>query len=733
MKQLLEWISSPNIAADLDEETLNKIGEKVVEDYQKDKASMAEWIDGVEDGMKTSKLTSDGKSFPWEDASNYKTPMIHRAVWQFGDRATIELLTNKNLVKASVANDIPENIARKNRIVKHMNWQFNYEMPDWRQQQEHLFYEVAAVGCVFKKTFFDPTEGCNVSRVIHYPNFAVNNEDAACDRFSECKDYTPNEIQELVNSGVFSEFEYDDEKREEEINESEDDDEDNAKGLFIEQSTYYDLDDDGYAEPYMITVHKGSGKVCRIVALFDESSIYVKAGEGVVVKLPQALEQRQAELAQEKLQEVQMEMQAALQGGEQLEELDPQEFIEGMREETLSSFKIIKIKKTNLITKYGFLPDPQGKYLNWGLLAVLSPYCKLINTTTNQLIDAGTLANVPGGLTSQEFRNHKKPLRIKPGEFANVAVPAQVLAQGLQYWQFKGPDPQLSGLNEGVKAEANELAASVNLQDAIAPNAPAATTLGILQEKLVPTTALLKRLQQSMSQEFRIMAELNLRYTDPQTYIQVVDEQADYRMDYESASQDIQLTASASMTNQAQKMQTASVLSAEIPNIVQAGGDIRPIIKFMFDGIGAEELFAQVFPDPNTMTPDQQAAMQQQQALQQQQLQQQQLANQLQQASLEEQQIKNRLKEAELQLKQQEVERKDMEAMSNMQHKAAQLQIDLSNQQIESTVAQAEIEQILAQAEKYRAEAASSVVTAQADAMVKQLQFIQQNLERFNP
>lgn len=673
MKQLLEWISSPNIAADLDEETLNKIGEKVVEDYQKDKDSMAEWIEGIEDGLRTSKLVGSQKSFPWEDASNYKTPMIHRAVWQFGDRATIELLTNKNLVKASVANDIPENIARKNRIVKHMNWQFNYEMPDWRQQQEHLFYEVAAVGCVFKKTFFDPTEGCNVSRVIHYPNFAVNNEDAACDRFSECKDYTPNEIQELVNSGVFSEFEYDDEKREEEINESEDDDEDNAKGLFIEQSTYYDLDDDGYAEPYMITVHKGSGKVCRIVALFDESSIYVKAGEGVVVKLPQALEQRQAELAQEKLQEVQMEMQAALQGGEQLEELDPQEFIEDMREEALSSFKIIKIKKTNLITKYGFLPDPQGKYLNWGLLAVLSPYCKLINTTTNQLIDAGTLANVPGGLTSQEFRNHKKPLRIKPGEFANVAVPAQVLAQGLQYWQFKGPDPQLSGLNEGVKAEANELAASVNLQDAIAPNAPAATTLGILQEKLVPTTALLKRLQQSMSQEFRIMAELNLRYTDPQTYIEVVDEQADYRMDYESASQDIQLTASASMTNQAQKMQTASVLSAEIPNIVQAGGDIRPIIKFMFDGIGAEELHAQVFPDPNSMTPDQQAAMQQQQALQQQQLQQQQLANQLQQAAIEEQQIKNQLQREELDVKRMEVQRKAADDQNKAQYESGKL------------------------------------------------------------
>lgn len=733
MKQLLDWINSPNIAADLDKDILEKVGEKVVEDYQKDKSSMADWIEGIEDGLKTSKLTGDGKSFPWEDASNYKTPMIHRAVWQFGDRATIELLTNKNLVRASVANDVPENVARKNRIVKHMNWQFNYEMPDWREQQEHLFYETAAIGCVFKKTFFDPTEGANVSRVIHYPNFAVNNEDTSCDRFSECKDYTPNEIQELVNSGVFIEFEYSDEKREEEINEAADRDDDNSNGLFIEQSTNYDLDDDGYAEPYMITVHKASGQVCRIVALFDESSIFVKAGEGVVVKLPQALEQKQAELAQEKLQEIQMEMQQAVTEGAELEELDPQEFIDEMRDEALSSLKIIKIKRTNLITKYGFLPDPQGKYLNWGLLAVLAPYCKLINTTTNQLIDAGTLANVPGGLTSQEFRNHKKPLRIKPGEFANVAVPAQVLAQGLQYWQFKGPDPQLSGLNEGVKAEANELAASVNLQDAIAPNAPAATTLGILQEKLVPTTALLKRLQRSMSQEFRIMAELNFRYTDPQTYLQVVDEQADYRADYETASQDIQLTASASMTNQAQKMQTASVLSSEIPNIIQAGGDIRPIISFMFEGIGADDLYTQVFPDPNSMTPEQQAAMQQQQAMQQQMLQQQQLGNQLQQASLEEQQIKNQLKQAELQLKQQEVERKDMEAMSDIQNKAAQLQIDLANQQIESTVAQAEIEQILAQAEKYRAEAASTVVTAQADAMVKQLQFIQQNLERFNP
>ena len=731
MKELLKFIDSQNIAADLDEDTLKQIGEKVCADYAADRDSMADWVADVEKGLKVAKIEHSPKSWPWEGASNYKSQMIFRAAWQFGDRATVELLTNKNLVKASIeGQDLPENVAKKNRITKHMNWQFNYEMPEWRDQQESLFYEVATIGVAFKKTFFDPTEGRNVSRVIHYPNFAVNNETTCAGeipRFTECKDYTDNEIQEFVRSGVWVDFDKNEDGREEDIDEATDENEDHIKDEFIEQHTVYDLDDDGYAEPYIITVHKPSGCVCRIVALYDQSSIYVKAAEGVVSKLEPAMQSVMQSLAAEKAQQLQIE---AMENPD--EPIDPQQFLEDFRDEALGQLEIVKIKKTNLITRYGFIPDPEGKYLSWGFCAVLCNYAQLVNTTTNQLIDSGTLANVPGGFLSQEFRTQKSPMKIKPGEFQKTNVPAKQLAEGLQYYNFRGPDPQLANLNETVKAEAAESIAIVNLQDTIAPNAPATTTLGLLQEKLIPTTAILRRMLRSMTHEFRIMAELNHKYTDPQVYQNVVDEAADYRADYEQASYDIELTAAAAMTNQAQKMQVASVLSAEVPNIQAAGGDTRPILQNIFEGVGADELFTKVFPDPNSMTAEQQAALQQQQAIQEQQLQQQQIANQIQQATLQEQQIKNELERTKLQIKQYEVESKAQAEMAEMQRKAAELQIDLSNQQIDAAKAQAEIDNMLAQAEKYRAEAGSTVMTAQLDAFTRQIELVQQNLARFN-
>jgi hypothetical protein len=122
----------------------------------------------------------------------------------------------------------------------------------------------------------------------------------------------------------------------------------------------------------------------------------------------------------------------------------------------------------------------------------------MVNTTSNQLIDSGTLANLGGGFKSKEFRQNKSPMRVSPGEFNQVDVDAATLQQGLLPYPFKEPSVGLMQLNETTKAETRQLASMINLQDTLAPNAPAATTLGILQEKLIPTTALIGRILRSV-------------------------------------------------------------------------------------------------------------------------------------------------------------------------------------------------------------------------------------------
>lgn len=684
MKELLSYIDNPNIAKDLSEERLLEIAQKVVEEYGEDRDSMSEWSKMVEKGMKVAKPAMEAKSYPWDGASNYKSPMIYEAVISFGDRASTEILGEKKLVKGCIEGiETPEKAMRMNRVAQFMNWQFNYEMPEWRAEQEQALYALAAVGCFFKKTFFDPTEGKNVSIPIFYPNFAVNQNErsmSALTRFTECKVYCEAEVNERIAAGIWLDQDYSVDK-----DSLVDMDSDNEKGEssvdeFLEQHCMLDLDGDGIAEPYIVTVHTQSEKVARIVARFDRSSILVKMADGVVGSLDKALGQA--------IQKASQEITVTMEGQ------DPAQALVGALDElqskALGMLKIVKIKPVNMITKYGFIVAPDGTFLNWGYCHLLTGYLELINTTSNQTIDSGSLANMGGGFVSKEFRNNKSPFRVSPGKFIQTGVDAQTMQQGIMPYPFKEPSAALITLNEQAKAEARNLTAIINMEGTIAPNAPAATTLGLLQEKMMPTTALISRILRSMSDEFRKMFDLNAKYTDPMTYQEVLDDpQADYQQDFTRAGYDIEPTAEGAKSSMMQKMQTTQVLMEMMPVIQASGGQIKVLVGEALEAIGKPEMLEKLYPegqsDPQML------------ALQQQQTEAAQMAAQLQQQNNELLQQDHQLKLAQKQLE-------EMKIQLQMQ----ELQLKQKDQQDKLLVEVAKVE-----AETQRTEADENLKVAQ--------------------
>ena len=670
MQQLLSYIDNPNIAEDLlakDKDRLKKIGEKVCEDYGKDRDSMKDWAAAVDKGMRIAKPADAPKSFPWDGASNYKSSMIYEAVISFGDRVSSEILSDKSLVKGCLTGaESPEKVMRMNRVAKFMNWQFNYEIKEWRDEQEQALYALASCGVFFKKTFFDPTEGKNISCPIFYPNFAVNQNEksmSAMTRFTECKNYTDNEIKERISAGVWLDQDY---KQDDENDDNEDGTEAGRQEItdnFIEQCTVIDLDDDGYAEPYIVTVHKQTGKVARIVARFDKDSILVKVAEGVVSTLTQAEATVKQQVAQEMLQDV------LGMAPEDTEQMTPEKLLEDVDAAVYDKLKIVKIKPTGLITKYGFIVAPDNTFLNWGYCHLLATQCELINTTTNQLIDAGTLANLPSGFKSKEFRQNKSPMRMRPGEITQVDVDAATLQQGLVFNQFRDPSPGLMQMNEMTKNEARGMTAIINLEGTIAPNAPAATTLGILQEKMMPTTTLIGRVLRSMSEEFSKMFDLNAKYTDPQLYQQVLDDpQADYQQDFTRQGYDIEPTADASKSSQMQQMQTATVLLDILPLLEAPTPAKMAIVERVLNTIGEAELLPKLMQQPQT---DPQLLQMEQQRLQVEQM-----NMQLQQQNNDLLTKQHEIKMAELELKSQELQRKLKEGNDKTALEIANLEAD---------------------------------------------------------
>ena len=265
---------------------------------------------------------------------------------------------------------------------------------------------------------------------------------------------------------------------------------------YIEQQTYYDIDEDGYEEPYIVTIHESSRKVVRVVPRYDERSIIVRV-DGEVMPLPEAIQRRE-------------EAETASFGGERLlaligltpPEVDPDEM------------ELIKIVPFQHITKYGFIPASDGTFLDLGYFHLLGAITQAINTSTNQLTDRATLNNIGGGLLSKEFRKSMGISRLKTGEYIKTEVPADKFAKGILPNPTGEPSPTLMALNEQMRMKGSEVLATTDIGNQVTAQTSPMTALAIIQEGMISTSALFKRILDAESNEFQILFRINGRTFD---------------------------------------------------------------------------------------------------------------------------------------------------------------------------------------------------------------------------
>lgn len=662
LRQLVQNIDSQNIANDIeDEDLLMQLGQQVIEDFGRDHDSMADWLQGIEDGKELAKQDINSKSMPWEGAANFKSPSILEAARSFGDRAKSEIIRGNRLVKGVVIGKDSQGLkqAAVDRVTEFMNWQINYEMKDWRQVQEGLIYELPAMGTVFKKTFFDPIDRVNKSEVIHSPDFAVNQTTSTIDEaksFTQIMNFSVNEITERQRAGIWRDVELFAEGSESSdlSNEAEmtDNSFDNPE-RFFEQNCWFDLDEDGYAEPYCVTVHESSGQVVRIIARYNIDGIVVRESNGKIRSL-------------------------SVMG---VEDAMPE----------LDNLELVKICATQNITKYGFIKDPNGTFLDVGYYHLLGPLTKAVNVTTNQLLDAGTLANMPNGFLARGFRKKMGNLRMAPGELKQTDISAQDLQSGVLMNPFREPSQTLLSLREGLQAAIDKLVVSLDLTGTMAPNAPATTTLALIQEQMIPTSAIMQRIIDSQSKEFEKLFVLNSKFADPEEYAEVTDDpEADFAQDFNLKSMNIKPTANPEMSTKTQRIQVNDALIAQAPLIAQTGGDIRPIVEKFIKEIADDEALELIYPSPEQMSQEQAARMENQQR-------QQQLQEELTAIQID-------LQERQVQAIEQEANRKFLETQAKIEE--SQAKVEKMEAEIILTLEKAESEQVNNEISTYTAQIA---------------------------
>lgn len=473
-------MASPNIAEMLDERDLNTIGERVVSEFNMDKESRSQWETRVEDAMKLALQVSEAKTFPWPNASNIKFPLITIAALQFHSRAYPALIPSDDIIRINdeympgMAPEAEQEIyARNKRVEKHMSFQLLREDDTWEAEMDKVLITVPIVGCAFKKTYWDFNEDHPKSENVLAKDFVVsywtkNLKD--CPRQSHLLYLSKNDVISRQRRGIWSDIKL------EPLQTLPADDltrtQDKAQGVdqpqqdpstpyeFIEQHRWEDLDGDGFKEPYVITVHRQSHKVVRIVANYFDDSI-----------------------------------------------------------KRNSRGQIINIKPESYFTKYSFIPSPDGGFYDIGFGILLGPLNESINTIINQLVDAGTMANTAGGFLSRGIKIRGGDYTFAPLEWKHVDSTGEDLAKGIYPLPVREPSQVLYTLLTTLVNYGERIVGSTDIMVGENPgqNTPATTSMTMVDQGMKVFAGIFKRIYRALNEEIRKVYRLNQLYL-PQEY-----------------------------------------------------------------------------------------------------------------------------------------------------------------------------------------------------------------------
>lgn len=480
-----------NIAAEehgMDQNELNGIAERVIAEYDIDEKSRETWMKQIVAGEKLAALEEQPKSEPWAGCSNITYPIISQAAIQFNARAYPNIVKGRDIVKGKViGRDVDgKKQQRADRVGAHMSYQLKEEMVEWEGDTDKMLISLPIDGTTFKKTYYNPITKRNKSEFCMAKDVCVNMYTKSLEnapRITHIFTLYPNEITERINGGMYRKFEYPISTANGEADSSDPD----AAHVFLEQHRWLDLDGDGYKEPYIVTVHKESRQVCRIVARFEK--------EGIITNE--------------------------------------------------AGTKIVKIEPIHYFTAFIFIPSMNGTFYGIGWGTLLGTTNDIINTLINQLIDAGTRQNTGGGLIGNKLslvENVRGEIRYAPGEYLRVINDGEDIKKNIFEFQNEGPSTALMSLLGTIIDSSDRLANITDVLTGEQPgsNVPATTVVALIEQGLKVFSAVYKRIHRSLAEEYNKLYHLNSLYLDDDVYFGVADdEQAIAQTDYESKSADI--------------------------------------------------------------------------------------------------------------------------------------------------------------------------------------------------
>jgi len=451
-----------NLAEDMDEGQLTELSGDLLGEYDADINSRKDWLTTYVDGLELLGLKVEDRTEPWPGACNVYHPLMTEALVKFQAETMMETFPAAGPVKTVIiGKQTKEKEDAAERVKDDMNYQLTDMMPEYRPEHERMLWGLGLSGNAFKKVYYDPSLERQVAMYVPAEDIVVpygaSNLETA-ERVTHVMRKTKNELHKLQVASFYRDVDLGEPYL----------DIDEAEKKIAEKLGFNPTEDDRYKILEMhVNLDLENGDSEDGIAL--PYVVTIEKGTGLILAIRR--------------------------------NWNPDDKLKSKRQH---------------FVHYGYIPG-FGFYC-FGLIHLIGAFAKSGTMILRQLVDAGTLSNLPGGLKSRGLRIKGDDTPIAPGEFRDVDVPSGAIRDNILPLPYKEPSQVLQSLMNGILEEGRRFASAADMKVSdMSANSPVGTTLAILERTLKVMSAVQARIYYAMKQEFKLLKGIIRDYT-PEEY-----------------------------------------------------------------------------------------------------------------------------------------------------------------------------------------------------------------------
>ena len=451
-----------NLAEDLDEGQLTELSGDLIGEYDADINSRKDWLTTYVDGIELLGLKVEDRTEPWPGACNVYHPLMTEALVKFQAETMMETFPAAGPVKTQlIGKQTKEKEDAAERVKDDMNYQLTDMMPEYRPEHERMLWGLGLAGNAFKKVYYDPSFERQVSMYVPAEDIVVPYGASSletAERVTHVMRKTKNELRKLMVAGFYRDVDLGEPFL----------DVDEAEKKIAEKLGFNPTEDDRYKILEMhVNMDLENGDSEDGIAL--PYVVTIEKGTGTILAIRR--------------------------------NWNPEDDLKAKRQH---------------FVHYSYIPG-FGFYA-FGLIHLIGAFAKSGTMILRQLVDAGTLSNLPGGLKSRGLRIKGDDTPIAPGEWRDVDVPSGAVRDNILPLPYKEPSQVLSQLMNQIIEEGRRFASAADMKVSdMSANSPVGTTLAILERTLKVMSAVQARIHYAMKQEFKLLAGIIRDYT-PKEY-----------------------------------------------------------------------------------------------------------------------------------------------------------------------------------------------------------------------